>query len=144
MHDVVEAHWPNTMTRQFKGAKSPASHRFHLSYPAFVVFAALIIVTNLNLSLTSEKSTMNSLASILDCPRTRAATTIAASKLRRYLEVTDGGIHACARFSTRYEASHLIQWLYYHKRIGISFFYLYVIGVLYSFRVHCMISIVDF
>jgi Glycosyltransferase family 92 len=36
-----------------------------------------------------------------------------------------GGIHGCVRFSTKYEANHIIPWLYYHKRLGISHFHLY-------------------
>lgn len=76
-------------------------------------------------------------ASTLDSFRIRATTTAistqqeakaaASSKLQRYLKVNGGGIHACARFSTRYEANDLIQWLYYHKRVGISFFHMCVL-----------------
>jgi hypothetical protein len=39
-------------------------------------------------------------------------------------DAPNGGIHGCARFSTRYEASHLVRWLYYHKRVGISYFHM--------------------
>ena len=47
-------------------------------------------------------------------------------KLQRFMnEVKDGGIHACARISTRYEAKYLIPWIYYHKRLGISVFHFY-------------------
>lgn len=36
-----------------------------------------------------------------------------------------GGIHGCVRFSTKYEARHVIPWLHYHKRLGFSHFHLY-------------------
>ena len=35
-------------------------------------------------------------------------------------------IHACARFSTRYEKHHLIPWLLHNKGIGVSHFHVYV------------------
>lgn len=122
---------PDTMRKQSKCAKSASSHCLHLSSPSLFAVIALIVITNLNLSLLTENSMIYTAASNFDCPGI-SAITIPASKLRRYLEVTDGGVHACARFSTRYEASHLIQWLYYHKRIGISFFHLYVICLFFQ------------
>lgn len=42
-----------------------------------------------------------------------------------------GGIHGCARFSTKYEARYIVPWLHYHNRIGISHFHLCVLCLLY-------------
>lgn len=141
------------------GTKSAALARSSLSYPSCIVVVALIVLTTLNsLGATNLTSTMMKLpcnctldssrtacepakaisipeAKAISTPEAKAISTVdataaAASKLQRYLKVTDGGIHACAKFTTRYEASHLIPWLYYHRRVGISFFHLYVM-------VHC-------
>ena len=93
--------------------------------------------------VNSWKMPTISAQSILDLgcssPHPPAALSDSQLQLQRYLEVTDGGIHACARFSTRYEATHLVEWLYYHKRVGISFFHLYVTSVTY-FYMHILMS----
>ena len=34
-------------------------------------------------------------------------------------------IHACTRFTTRYEAPHLLPWLAFHRRVGVDHFHLY-------------------
>ena len=40
-------------------------------------------------------------------------------------DIPIAGIHGCTRMTLRYEAQHVISWLYYHKSIGVSFFHLY-------------------
>lgn len=145
------------MTMKDTNAKSAASARSSLSYPSCIVVIALIVLTTLNsfgatnltatimklpcnCTVDSSRTTGSVPAKAISIPEAKTistpeakaistvdATAAPASKLQRYLNVNDGGIHACAKFTTRYEASHLIPWLYYHRRVGISFFHLYVI-----------------
>lgn len=128
-------------------AKLATSDHVRSSRPSHIVLVALTMIAAatfsiyrmlnmrcLVLSLSAyNKESVESKAATASPTTTPAndsdVTAAAVSRVGRpsFLEeVTDGGIHACARISTRYEASHLLQWLYYHKRIGISFFHLYV------------------
>ena len=70
-----------------------------------------------------EQNKQNSIAETV--PKIDLQQNQRLAELRNHLQVKEGGIHACARFSTRYEAKYLIPWLYYHKRIGISYFHMY-------------------
>ena len=132
-----------------KGATFAPSNRLGRSYPSRVIVVALILLATFNgLGVSSLLSKIRSAISSVDHPfvggasspaipsidaEAVASSSAVTSKLRRYLEPNDGGIHACARFSTGYEAMHLVQWLYYHRRVGISFFHLYVANS-YLFR----------
>lgn len=83
---------------------------FLLLFPIF-----LMVIVFLNFRITGEHSQW------IGTPNYpgRAAKT-------RNCSNDDGPIiHACARFSLRYELPHILPWLFYHERLGISHFYLY-------------------
>ena len=82
-----------------------------------------------------------------DCDNDASATTTTSKK-----SIPIGGIHGCARFSTKYEARYLVPWLHYHKRLGISHFHLYVWRIvdknyfiyMYPFTSHKLIATFGF